>query len=59
MKTNNGSFFGWKKMEIANDDPQMVHFYFIFVIKIGQFLFNLLSILSPLHLEILDIIFWF
>jgi len=33
--------------------------YFIFLIKIGQFLFNLLNILSPLQLEILDIIFGF
>jgi len=58
MKTNNGSFW-WKKMEMANDDHKWCFFYFSFVIKIGQFLFNLLSILSPLQLEILDIIFGF
>jgi len=43
-------------MKSTGDDHKLC-IYFIFVIKIGQFLVNLLKILSPLQLEILDKIF--
>jgi len=47
-----------KKDENNYGWPQMVYLLY-FCYKIGQFLFNLLKLLSPLQLEILDIIFGF